>query len=119
MKNDEISVFPTQNNHFKMDEFEEALQDSSRRYSLRQLNFLEDISEEQIFEALQKSMKVCHLAGINSVLHFKKIYVYNPEISAIQIDWRLSKNGLNLMIMQTPSLNERMARWLWELADFK
>lgn len=119
MKNDEISASPMRNNHFKLYEFEEALQDSMRRYSLRHLNFLDDISEEQILEALQKSMQVCHLAGVSSVQHFKKIYVYDPEMSAIQIDWQMTKKGLNLMIMQTPSLNERMARWLLELADLK
>jgi hypothetical protein len=28
----------------------------------------------------------------------------------------MTKKGLNLMVMQTPSMNEKMARWLWELA---
>jgi hypothetical protein len=119
MKNEEIAVFPLRNNLFVMNEFEEALQNSLRKYSLRNLNFLDDISEEQILEALQKSMQVCHLAGINSVQHFKKIYVYDPEISAIKIDWQMTKKGLNLMIMQTPSVNQKLARWLWELADLK
>ena len=117
MKNEEITIFSFRHNPFMMNDFEEALENSMRRYSLRQLNFMEDISEEQIKEALQKSMQVCHLAGINSVQHFKKIYVYDPEVSTMHIDWRMTKKGLNLMIMQTPSMNEKMARWLWELAD--
>jgi hypothetical protein len=117
MKNDEIAVFSLRQNPFMMNDFEEALQNSMRRYSLRQLNFMEDISEEQVLEALQKSMQVCRLAGVNSVQHFKKIYVYDPEMSSMQIDWRMTKKGLNLMVMQTPSMNEKLARWLWELAD--
>ena len=48
---------------------------------------------------------------------FKKIYVYDPEISTMHIDWRMTKKGLNLMVMQTPSIHEKMARWLWELAE--
>jgi hypothetical protein len=117
MKNEEITVFPVRNNEFMMNEFEEALQNSMRKYSLRHLNFMDGISQEQLLEALQKSMQVCRLAGISSVQHFKKIYVYDPEISTMHIDWRMTKKGLNLMIMQTPSINEKMARWLWELAD--
>jgi hypothetical protein len=117
MKNNEIAVFSLRNNPFMMNDFEEALQNSMRRYSLSHLNLMDDISEEQLLEALQKSMKVCRLAGVNSVQHFKKIYVYDPEVSSMQIDWRMTKKGLNLMIMQTPSMNEKMARWLWELAD--
>jgi hypothetical protein len=117
MKNEEIALFSLRHNPFMMNDFEEALQNSMRKYSLRRLNFMEDVSEEQILESLQKSMQVCSLAGVNSVQHFKKIYVYDPEVSTMQIDWRMTKKGLNLMVMQTPSINEKMARLLWELAD--
>jgi hypothetical protein len=117
MKNKEIAVFSLRNNPFILNDFEEALQNSMRRYSLRNLNFMEDISEEQIVEALQKSIQVCRLAGVNTVQHFKKIYVYDPSVSSMQIDWRMTKKGLNLMVMQTPSMNEKMACLLWELAD--
>lgn len=117
MKNEGIALLPLRQNPFMMSDFEEALQNSMRRYSLRHLNFMDDVSQEQISEALQKSMQVCRLAGINSVHHFKKIYVYDPEVSAMHIDWRMTKKGLNLMVMQTSSMNEKMARWLWELAD--
>jgi Domain of unknown function (DUF1864) len=117
MKNEEITVFSLRHNPFMMNDFEEALQNSMRRYSLRHLNFMEDVSEEQMSEALQKAMQVCRLAGGNSVQHFKKIYVYDPRLSMMQIDWRMTKKGLNLMVMQTSSINEKMARWLWELAD--
>ena len=59
MKNDEIAVFSLRHNPFTTNDFEEALQNSMRRYSLRHLNFMDDISEEQVLEALQKSMQVC------------------------------------------------------------
>jgi hypothetical protein len=117
MKADENMLFPLRGNQFMMNEFEEALHNSMRRYSLRHLDFMEDVSEEQIMEALQKSMQVCRLAGVNSVQHFKKIYVYDSEVSTMHIEWRMTKKGLNLMVMQSPSMNERLARWLWELAD--
>jgi len=117
MKKDAITVFSLRHNPFMANDFEEALQNSMMKYSLRHLYFMDDISQEQILEALQKSMQVCRLAGIDSIKHFKKIYVYDPQVSAMHIDWQMTKKGLNLMVMQTPSMNEKMARWLWELAD--
>jgi hypothetical protein len=117
MKNDEIAHFPSINRPLMMNDFEEVLQNSMRSYSLRQLDFMKDVSEEQVLETLQKSMQVCRLAGGNSVQHFQKIYVYDAKVSTMHIDWRMTKTGLNLMVMQSPSLNEKMARWLWELAD--
>lgn len=117
MKNEEIAIFSMRESKFMMNDFEEALHTSMRKYSLRQLNFLDNITQEQILEALQKSMQVCHLAGVNSIQHFKKIYVYDAEVSTMHIDWQMTKKGLNLMVMQTKSMNEKMARWLWQLAD--
>lgn len=119
MKNNEITIFSLHDDKFMTSDFEEALENSMCKYSLSQLNFMHDISQEHISEAVQKSMQVCCMAGINSFQHFKKVYVCDSENSCVQIDWRMTKKGLNLMVMQTPSLNEQMARWLWELADLK
>ncbi len=96
---------------------EEAFYDSKRQYSLRNLPLTDDISQELIIEALQKSFQVCHLAGINSSHHFKKIYVYDADISTMHIDWRMTKKGINLMVTQMSSLNEKTACWLWEMAN--
>ena len=116
MENEEIAIFSMRESRFIMNDFEEALHTSMRKYSLRQLNLMNDVAYEQILEALQKSMQVCNLAGVNSVQHFKKVYVYDAEVSTMHIDWQMTKKGLNLMVMQTPSMNEKMARWLWEMA---
>ena len=117
MKTEYITLYSSNEEQTTSDEFEDAFYSSLRHYSLRHLPFIHDISQESILEALQKSLQVCQLAGINSKLHFKKIYVYDANVSAIHIDWRMSKRGVNLMVTQIPLLNEKMARWLWELAD--
>ncbi len=99
-------------------DFEEALYDSMFHYSLRHLAFTGNISNERILDTLQKVLQVCYLAGINSKHHFKQIYVFDAtNTGTLYVDWLMSKKGFNLMVMQTPSLNEEMARWLWELAD--
>ena len=115
MKTDYITIYAS--NEDQTAEFEEALHNSLRQYSLRHLPFIEEISQENILEALQKSLQVCQLAGINSKQHFKKIYIYDDVVKTIHIDWKMSKRAVNLMATQIPTQNEKMARWLWELAD--
>jgi hypothetical protein len=97
--------------------FEDAFYSSLRQYSLQNLPFVENISPENILEALQKSIQVCHLAGINSKQHFKKIYIYDDDIKTVHIDWKMSKRALNLMATQFPTHNEKTALWLWELSN--
>ena len=102
---------------FAANEFEEAFYTAKLHYSLRHLRFTEKISQENIAEALQKSLQVCYLAGINSRQHFKQIYVYDANAGILYIDWLMSKKGFNLMVTQLPSVNENKARWLWQLID--
>lgn len=115
MKTDYITIYAS--NEEQTAEFEDAFYNSLRQYSLRHLPFIENISHENILEALQKSLQVCQLAGINSKQHFKKIYIYDDDIKTIHIDWKMSKRAVNLLVMQMPTLNENKARWLWELAN--
>lgn len=100
-----------------LNDFEEALGYSMRCYSMRHLLLTGLMSQEDFAEALQKSMQVCAYAGIDTKAHFKKIYVSDSKTGAIYSDWLMSKKGFNLLIMQSPSLNEQIARWLWKLAD--
>lgn len=101
-------------NHLR--DFEEAIDNSKLNYSLGHLTFAEDDSTNTIADALKKSLQICKLAGIESSRHFKKIYVYDLEKQTIYIDWRMSQEGFNLMIMQLPKLNKKTALWIWKLA---
>lgn len=114
---DTISLYSSTEFQLPLSEFEDAFYNARRRYSLRHLVFSGDVTQENILDALQKSIQICRLAGINSRHHFRKIYVYDAALNNMTIDWRMSKKGVNLMVMQLPSLNEKLARWLWKLAD--
>lgn len=114
---DTISLYSSTKFQLSISEFEDAFYNARRRYSLRHLVFSGDVTQENIMDALQKSIQICKLAGINSRHHFKKIYVYDTALNTLCIDWRMSNKGFNLMVMQLPSLNEKLARWLWKLAD--
>ncbi len=117
MKTYQITPFVADDYFTYLRDFEEAIYDSKLHYSLRHLTFAESISPENILEALQQSLQICQLAGIESKHHFKKIYVYDADLNTLQIDWRMSKKGFNLMVMQFPLLNQEKAIWLWELAS--
>jgi hypothetical protein len=97
--------------------FEDAYYNSRLRHSLRHLATIEEISEELVMEALQKALKACGMLGIKSDRHFKKVYVFDEIIGTLHADWMMSRNGFNLIVMQIPSLNARIAQWLWELAE--
>ena len=57
MKTNHITLYSS-NEEQASGEFEEAFYCSMRRYSLRHLPFINDISQENILEALQKSLQV-------------------------------------------------------------
>ena len=117
METNEIMVLSSNYNPISMDDFEEVFLASMRRYSMRHLPLTYEVSQDSILEALQKSLKVCQMAGIDGTHHFKKVYVYDADVQTVQIDWQMTKKGLNLMAMHSPELNERTARWLCQLAD--
>jgi len=117
MKTDLKNYFPANKNQFMATEFEDAVNNSTLLYSLRNLTFSKNVPQENTMQALEKSLHVCYLVGINSKHHFKKIYVFDVKTQTLYIDWMMSKKGFNLMVMQTPLLNKEMALWLWELAN--
>ena len=109
MKTYQIVPLRTNDYQIHLRDFEEAIHNSKLIYSLRHLTFDENISSENILEALQKSLQICQLGGIESKHHFKKIYVYNADLKTLYIDWKMSKKGFNLMMMQFPLLNPKKA----------
>lgn len=109
--------FPSINNEFSQSEIENAFYESMLIYSISHLDVFENVSQENILVALQKSLQVCHLAGINSKHHFKKIFVFDSINETLLVDWRMSKTGFNLLIIQMPSHHEKLATWIWKLAE--
>jgi hypothetical protein len=112
-----ITHYSSDRNQQAFNEFEDALHHSMLRYSLRHLALTGITSQENALNALQKSIQVCSLAGVNSKLHFKQIYVFDANTKELDKDWLMSKKGFTIMLMQYPLLNENIARWLWNLSD--
>jgi hypothetical protein len=111
-----IRYSPNQNQKV-VEEFENAIYDSLCKYSFRHLPFSKKITEEIIHEALQKSIQICQLAGVNSQYHFKKMFVYEDQQHHIIIDWKMSKKAVNLMVTQMKQPDRNTAQWIWKLID--
>ncbi len=104
-------------NQFVDNEFDDDFYNHRLKYSLRHLAFLGNISNEKMEDALNKCLQICYLANINSKQHFKRVYLYNEQANMLQVDFFMSKNGFNLILMQMPTINEKLACWLWRLSE--
>ena len=112
-----IELYPAYKHQFDSWGLEDEFYHWGLKYSLRHIVNMDSMMPGVIVDAMQKSIRICHLLGINSRYHFKKVYVYDTKMGVLQIDWLMSRNGFNLMIMQLPSINENIAKWLWQLSD--
>ncbi len=117
MKTVHISSYPSCKHQFASWGFEDVFYTTKLTYSIRQMYLTGSFSTEIVIDALQKSLQVCCLLDIDSKHHFKKVYVYDAQTGVLHADWLMSRNGFNLMMMQMPSINEKVARWLWKLSD--
>ena len=118
MKNYHLVHYTANEYHENLNDFQAAAYNAGIEYSLYNLAITQNISTENIVEGLRKALEICHLGGINEKYHFRKIYIYDATLKTLITDWRMSRNGFNLVVMQLPSLNKKNARWLWRLSAF-
>jgi hypothetical protein len=117
MKNHAIIPFATKNYLSFLKDLKESILHSNLKYSIADLQLIQEMPNYEIEESIINAIAICHLVGIESKFHFKKIYVFDINYNTINIDWRMSKKGFNLVIMQFQKLNQKKAIWLWKLAD--
>ncbi len=117
MKNHAIVPYSTENYLTFLKDLKESIIYLNLEYSIIDLQLIQEISDDEIDEVIKNAISICHLVGIESKYHFKKIYVFDIDYNVINIDWRMSKKGFNLVIMQLQKINPKKAIWLWQLAD--
>ncbi|MCP9765506.1 hypothetical protein EGI31_21435 [Lacihabitans soyangensis] len=57
------------------------------------------------------------MAGVNIQYHFKKVFIYDDHQHSIIIDWKMSKNAVNLMVTQMAQPDQTTAQWIWKLVN--
>lgn len=117
MKNHVIIPYASENYLSFLAALKESILYANLPYSRIDLQLFQEISDDEIEDAIKKAISICHLVGIETKYHFKKIYVFDDHDKTINVDWRMSKKGFNLVIMQFQKLNQKNAIWLWQLAN--
>lgn len=117
MKKHVLVPYVTQNYLAFLTPLKESILHANFHYSTFNLKLIQEIADDEMDEAIKNALSICCLVGIESKLHFKKIYVFDANTNTIHTDWRMSKKGFNLVAMQFQKLNQKKAIWLWQLAD--
>jgi hypothetical protein len=117
MKNQAIVPYTIENRLNFLTALKESILHSNLKYSSVDLQLILEISDYEIDNALSNAIAICHLAGIESSFHFKQIFVFDIDFNTINIHWKMSKKGFNLVVMQLQKRNQKNAVWLWQLTD--
>lgn len=116
-KNHDIVPYTTENYLAFLKDLKESILLANLKYAKIDLQLILELSDDEIENSIKNAISICHLVGIDSKYHFKKIYVFDVDYGIINIDWRMSKKGFNLVIMQFQKITPKNATWLWQLAD--
>ena len=117
MKNLSIVVYTTENYLTFLKPLKEAFLFNNLMYSSRDLQTIQPMSANEIDHAIHIAIAICQTIGVDSNSHFKKIFVFDLPDKTIKSEWRLSKNGFNLAVMQFQQVSHKNAIWFWQLAN--
>ncbi len=117
MKNHEIIPYSSKDYLDFLIAMQQSFVEKSLPYSLFDLQVFHNINSDEIYETMLRAIEICDLMEVDSRFHFKKVYIFNIDKNVINIDWQISKKGLNLVMMHLKSRNKKNAMWMWQLAD--
>jgi hypothetical protein len=100
--------------HDWTDDLEEMVHSFDFTYTTGHLA-LAGLIPAEINTAVNKAMKVCRLNDIDSSQHFRSFYIFDENKHDTYCEWRMTKQGFALVIMNAPHTNESIARWQWEI----
>ena len=117
MKNHSVIVYSTENFLSFLKPLKESFSFNNLTYSSRDLQTIQPMSATEIDHVINTAITICQTIRVDSSSHFKKIFVYDFRDKTIKSEWRLSKKGFNLAVMQFQKISHRNAIWFWQLAD--
>ena len=97
-----LSIYNANDFQFNLVDFHQAFIHSNLKYSLSHFLEYNNYFDHDLLIVIKKSRAICRIIGIDSQLHFKKIYVYNPKSQTVKIDYKVSKKGLKIIGIQLP-----------------
>src|SRR5687767_8061170 len=101
-------------NQPELDDFTDIVQSMQFKYNTAHLS-LAGLDHDDITTAVTRAMRVCRLNGIETREHFRSLYVFDKLHGGTYCDWRMTREGFMLAIMNAPTLNESLANCQWEI----
>src|SRR5687768_3418697 len=100
----------------EMEDFAEILHSIDFKYNTGHL-VRAGLKASDIGPAINKAMKVCLLNNIDTWEHFRSLYVFDEKRGSIYCDWRMTKQGFTLAVLNAPEMHMAIAHWQWELIN--
>jgi hypothetical protein len=108
-----ITLYDSKFSH-ELDDFADIIITAQFKYNTGHL-LLAGLSSDDIGYAMGRAMKVCKMNGIDPRDHFRSLYVFDEKNSFTYCDWKMTREGFTLVVMNSPSTNEAIAHWQWEM----
>lgn len=112
----EILKYPLSENEI-IGLFEEAMYDSSLKYTCKDLLTAGIENETELGLAIIKSIQVIRQSGLIPQHHFKHLFVTSIETGKTFNDWRMSRMGFLLVLMHSGGRNELVNKWKIKMAS--
>jgi hypothetical protein len=86
-----------------LDDFEEAIHNQHLHFLASTFENIGFQPPDQISQAVERAIRICNNCGLPAREHFKLIYIADDSDHTVRMDWRLSKFGyLLVMLNGTP-----------------
>ncbi len=97
-------------------DFEEIFHSAAFKYNTDHLA-MSGLQPDEIMTAIGMAMKVCRLNQIDPAEHFRSLYIFDETSHNTYSDWRMTRQGFALVVINTPAHNTAIARWQWQLIN--
>lgn len=67
--------------------------------------------------AINNAIKSCRLNGIDTEDHFRICYIFAESDQSVHWEWRFTKEGFTLIMMNAPCMGPTMAKWQWMMVN--
>lgn len=100
----------------ELEDFEDLMLSLQFKYNTIHLA-LAGIEPDDILASITRAMKICRLNGIDTTHHFRSLYIFDDDRANTYCDWRMTRQGFTLAVLNASNPNEAIARCQWELVN--
>jgi hypothetical protein len=95
--------------------FADAIHDNELKYNCKDLYYAGIENDNELGDAILKSIQVIKQAGLLPHHHFKHMYVTELDTGNTYNDWRISRMGFLLILMHATGNSPVLNKWKIEM----